>query len=364
MSTAPADPALRQFPCRQCGARLEFAPGTDHLKCPYCGHENPIEQTLEPVEELDYQAALAQLAQEAPRDAVARVKCQACAAEVDLPPNTVALACPYCGRPIVTEPAVSEVIRPRSLLPFAIARSDATDRFRRWIRSRWFAPTSVRTESTIDRSLTGLYLPAWTYDAEAITRYTGQRGDAYYVPVTVRVGNRTTTQMQRRVRWSSASGQVRNRFDDLLVLASRSLPPKLASTLEPWDLRALVPYREDYLAGFRAESAQVPIQQGFEMATVLMRPEIESSIRADIGGDEQRIDQVRSTYRDITFKHILLPVWLSTYRFRNKSYRFVVNARTGEVCGERPYSAWKIALAVLAGLILLAVIGYAIAQSQ
>ena len=31
------------------------------------------------------------------------------------------------------------------------------------------------------------------------------------------------------------------------------------------------------------------------------------------------------------FKHILLPLWLSAYHYRDQSYRFMVNARTGEV---------------------------------
>lgn len=365
MTTAPTDaPALREFPCRQCGARLEFAPGTESLKCPYCGHENPIERAPDPVAELDYARALAQLESAQPRQTVERVKCGACAAEVDLPPNIVSLTCPYCGRPIVTQPFTVDVFRPRALLPFAITREQATDRWRRWIASRWFAPTAVRRESAIERTLNGLYIPAWTFDAFARSRYTGERGEAYYVPVTVRVGNKTTTQMQRRIRWYPASGEVTNRFDDLLVLATRSLPPKLADSLAPWDLNDLTPYREDYLAGFRGESAQIPIQTGFEDATRQMQPAISAAVRADIGGDEQRVHDIRSTYSQVTFKHILLPVWLSTYRFRNKVYQFLVNARTGEVCGDRPYSAWKIALAVLAGLVVAGVIAAVVASQR
>jgi len=65
---------------------------------------------------------------------------------------------------------------------------------------------------------------------------------------------------------------------------------------------------------------------------------------------------VNARYYEITFKHILLPVWISAYRYRDKVYRFMVNARTGEVCGERPWSAWKIAGAVMLGLIVVAVI--------
>jgi hypothetical protein len=52
-------------------------------------------------------------------------------------------------------------------------------------------------------------------------------------------------------------------------------------------------------------------------------------------------------------------VWLSAYRYNNKVFQFIINARTGEVQGERPYSAGKITLAVIAGIIL-AIILYSV----
>jgi hypothetical protein len=85
-----------------------------------------------------------------------------------------------------------------------------------------------------------------------------------------------------------------------------------------------------------------------------MRPVIESTVRTDIGGDVQQISSLSTDYNDIKFKHILLPLWISAYRYNEKVYRFTVNARTGEVQGERPYSAWKIFFFVLT---ILAVIG-------
>ncbi len=45
---------------------------------------------------------------------------------------------------------------------------------------------------------------------------------------------------------------------------------------------------------------------------------------------------------------------MGAYRFQAKVYQVLVNARTGEVQGERPYSAVKIAL--LVALILLAAV--------
>jgi len=166
----------------------------------------------------------------------------------------------------------------------------------------------------------------------------------------------TRTRQVRHTRWTPVSGTVRNSFDDILVLASKSLPRRYVDSLDPWDLDSLVPYADEYLSGFRAESYQVSLAEGFEDAKGVMAAAIRESIRGDIGGDEQRIKSADTRYGKITFKHILLPVWMSAYRFRDRVFRILINARTGEVQGERPYSPWKIAGAVLLGLLIIAVI--------
>jgi len=155
------------------------------------------------------------------------------------------------------------------------------------------------------------------------------------------------------------SGQVQNNFDDILVIASHSLPKKYTERLEPWNLSQLVSYNDKYLSGFRSESYQVDVPTGLNEAKEKMTPTIRTTISRDIGGDEQRIVSMNTSYSDITFKHILLPIWISSYRFKDKVYRFLINGQTGEVQGERPYSAIKIILtvlvviAVIVGIILL-----------
>ncbi|MEM6904285.1 MAG: primosomal protein N' (replication factor Y) - superfamily II helicase, partial [Pseudomonadota bacterium] len=156
-------------------------------------------------------------------------------------------------------------------------------------------------------------------------------------------------------------------FDDVLVPASETMGPmgdRAQATGHGWELAALEPYRPEYLAGFRAEAPAVPLDQGFAAAKGAMESVLRRDIRFDIGGDEQRISHMTARFDRITFKHVLLPVWLAAYRWRNKPYRVVVNGRTGQVSGERPYSAWKIAIAVALGLIVAAGIGYLVALEQ
>lgn len=346
--------------CKDCGANLKFSPGTTHLKCEYCGAQNEIEtESHTNITENDFERFLDEKAHLEEKQEISTVKCDNCAASTTLPPNVTSSNCPYCDTPLVIKHAsTSTIIKPAYLLPFKIDRKKANEEFVKWAGSLWFAPNKLKEYAKhSSEKLNGLYMPYWTYDTATVTEYTGQRGEYYYVTETYTdsEGKRQTREV-RHTRWYGASGTVYNNFDDLLVISSRSLPEDLANELEPWDLNELTAYNDKFLSGFITESYQVDLKAGFEKAKERMRVPINQSVMSDIGGDEQRITSTDTAYNDITFKHILLPLWLSSYRYNDKVYRFLINARTGEVQGERPYSAIKIALFVLMILAIIAVI--------
>ena len=356
---APAAGA-HQFKCKQCGARLEFAPGTEAMACPYCAAKNEIAKSPEHVEELDFETALARAADAADTHEVLTVKCKECAAESTLPENVTSAPCPFCGSSLVTTAQSRKAVKPGAILPFKVTRDAGGASFRTWIAKLWFAPGDVKRLAELESSLSGVYVPYWTYDARTVTSYSGERGEAYYTTetymTTVNGKPEMRTRQVRHVRWYPAHGTVRNSFDDLLVRATNSLPTKYLDDLEPWDLEQLEPYRDEYLAGFRTDSYQLDLADGFGKAREMMEPEILSTIRSDIGGDEQRIHSWEARYLGVTFKHVLFPVWISAYRYRGKIFRVLVNARTGEVQGERPYSAAKIVGLVLAAIAAIAII--------
>jgi predicted RNA-binding Zn-ribbon protein involved in translation (DUF1610 family) len=364
---APVAPK-KQFPCKQCGAKLDFTPGTAVLKCPYCGSETAIPQSEEQIEELDFRDYLAKAASEQESQELQRVKCDKCGAETTMPPEVTASLCPFCGANLVLTCYSSRLLKPKALLSFKVTQTQAFGDFQRWINGLWFAPNDLKQYAQSEGKLIGVYTPYWTYDSDTTSYYRGARGDDYWDTETYTAYENgkavTRTRQVRRTRWHSASGTVWNSFDDILVVASKSLPRKYADRLEPWDLSNLVPYADEYLSGFRAESYQVGLAEGFDIARATIDEGIRESIRSDIGGDHQRIDSVKTSYDRITFKHILLPVWLSAYRYREKIFRILINARTGEVQGERPFSTWKIAAAVAVALIVVILIAILASNSR
>jgi DNA-directed RNA polymerase subunit RPC12/RpoP len=362
---APGAPA-KEFPCRQCGGTLDYRPGTSRLKCPHCGFENSIPQSEGEVRELDYRAFLAELAGREETHETLVVKCSSCGAETTLPPNTTAAACAFCGSNLVATARSHAAIKPKAILPFKVTREEALRGFERWVRGLWFAPGELFRYAQTEGRFTGLYVPYWTYDSETTTFYRGQRGDDYWVTQAyseMENGRMVTrTRQVRQTLWTPVQGTVWNSFDDVLVLATRSLPRSYTDRLEPWDLKDLVDYRDEYLSGFRSQSYQVSLEEGFAIARQIMEGTIRQSAQADIGGDHQQVLSMKTQYDTVTFKHVLLPVWTSAYRYRERVYRFLVNGRTGEVQGERPWSAMKIAILVVVLLALIATIAVLISQ--
>ena len=355
-----------RFPCETCGSDLRFDPGDERLICGHCGHTEPISHGAwsrsEAVAELDYVKALrAGLGNDEMVEAAVS-DCPNCGAKVEFDPAEHAAECPYCATPVVSDVGAMRQIRPRAVLPFMMEEEAARAAMTRWLGSLWFAPGGLMDYARKGRKMTGVYMPAWTFDADTKSDYQGQQGTVYYESRKVRRNGKTETVRVQKVRWRRVDGRVARFFDDVMVLASTALPERFRAGLKTWDLTRLEPYQPEYLAGFRAEAYTIELEPAFQEARAIMDRQILRDVKFDIGGDRQRVDDVRTRVSDVTFKHVLVPVWLAAYKYRGKSYRFVVNGQSGQVTGERPWSAWKIAFTLVTVAILAAVVGYVYAQ--
>ncbi|MFY4722880.1 hypothetical protein [Streptomyces sp. LaBMicrA B280] len=339
----------RAFQCEACGGVSEYAPGTYALRCPYCKHEQditpiPRQVTEHPIEEL------AELRRASAPSRVKVYTCPGCHAVTES--DTLSDKCQFCATPLVADAAGTERVVPEAVLPFGVSREEARDALAKWTKSRWFAPDELK-KVTEAETFRGSYLPHWTYDAQTFTEYSGQRGEHYWVEEEDSEGN---TRQVRHTRWHHASGTVERFFDDVLVPGSGQVPEKELDKLAPWPLEETVPYQEEYLAGFRTVRFDVEPETGLESAKARMAPVIRADCKRDIGGDEQRVHSMSTAYSGLTYKLVLLPVWFLTYLHAGKAWAVMVNARTGEVIGERPYSAAKITLASVGGALLIALV--------
>ena len=355
-----------RWPCEKCGADLRFSPGDTALRCDYCGHVQAIPAAPpardHALDELDLNVALQDGLAPADMQEVRVTPCPNCGAQVEFMGATNATECPFCATPVSIGTGTQRLIKPQALIPFALDERTAREAMVGWLGNLWFAPGGLVEYARKGRALSGIYVPYWTFDTATRSRYKGARGEHYYETrmVTVQVNGRPQQQQQQvqKTRWYAAAGWVSRRFDDVLVLASQSLPRRYTDNLAPWDLGALVPYTPDFMAGFTSEGYSVGLSDGKAIAREIMAAQIVHDVRADIGGDEQRVERVDTDWSAETFKHILLPIWMAAYKYNGKTYRFVVNGQTGRVQGERPWSAWKIAFAVIFGAILLGGIAY------
>lgn len=278
------------------------------------------------------------------------VQCVNCGAQTHMEQDVTSGRCAFCGSPVVAEGKSQKLIKPGGLLPFIVNKAQANALFRKWISGLWFAPGDL-VKRADQAGIDGAYIPCWTYNTGTETQYSGLRGDDYQEMETytefVNGHAETRTRTVTKTRWTPVSGTVRDRFQDVLVLASKSLPPQQANHLQPWDLGHVVPYADEYLSGMACQSYQIDLAQGFEEAKSLMQPTIHRTICRDIGGDHQTISSMASQYFDTLFRHLLLPLWISAYHYNGRTFRFLVNARSGAVRGERPYSALKITILIL-----------------
>lgn len=333
--------AAKKYSCDGCGALMLWDADANGLKCPFCGGTKGVER------DADYVAvehALEDVPEERLRhEAPKVVACDNCGATVQFAGQSVSTRCAFCGSEHVVE-RTGEVgrILPESVVPFAVSKDVAKSKWREWLGKGWFRPRRLKDLAT-GEALAGVYLPFWTYDTRTWSRWTAEAG--YYYYVTVRVGNQT--QQQRRVRWEFAAGQRNDFYNDVLVCSSKGVDEGMLSGTYPYRLPGAQPYRSEYLSGWAAEEYVLPLKDGWDRARRRVNDEEVNRCSNDVPGDTQRNLRVWTQHNDVTWKHLLLPLWIASYRWHEKTYRFMVNGQTGKVAGTAPISWVKVLVAVL-----------------
>lgn len=350
--------ALKKFHCPACGAEAHWNPAQRALVCPYCGTVSPgeLDANTGEIHEHDLVSALRQFAKEhrgwhAEKKSV---RCQSCQAISVFDPERVAQRCDFCGSAaLVPHEQTDAPIHPESLLPFKVEETTVRETVRRWYRSRWFAPNRLKSAAMTD-TVTGIYLPYWTFDAQAHADWTAESGYHYYTTETYTDANgQTKTRQVQHTRWEPSAGDVDHFFNDELVCASKGVDEDLLRQVEPFPTQQLIAYSPSYLAGWLAEQYQIDLIAAAQKSRARMDEKLEECCAAQVPGDTHRNLHVRTSYSNQTFKHVLAPVWLLTYRYGAKTFQVVVNGYTGKIAGKYPRSWVKILLLILS-IILVA----------
>lgn len=343
--------------CTACGASIEFNPSAGNLKCPYCDHETtislPESDSPTSAQEMDF-AKAEQTGNFNWGTEKKTVICKSCSAETIYDALQTADSCPYCGSNQVMETADVNALAPNGVCTFEITDKQAGENFQKWIKSGWFTPSEAKRSAKAD-SFQGVYIPYWTFDTKTSSRYSARYG----IDRTVKDkdGNERT-----ETDWYSTSGFYQEFIDDHLIMASTRYDRNMLDQLEPFNVLNNKVYRPEYVSGFLAERYSIGLKEGWNMARKEIQYHLESQISSKVRREHNadRVDSVSlsTTHEAITYKYLLVPIWLSSFRYKEKIYQFMVNGQTGKVSGNTPISALRVTIAVLITLMVLAIIWF------
>lgn len=345
-------------PCTNCGGEMRFDAKDQALRCANCGTVKAIATAQDRIVEtsltLDNFIHDAATGLDTPTHIYA---CNNCGAQTSVALDQVEAKCSFCGSASVNEQAFDQrTIRPFGLIPFKIVQKDAQARFKDWIGQGWFHPSKLKKLAEL-KELNGIYVPFWTFDADTYSRWTAESGYHYYVTVdyTDSNGNRQTRQEQR-TRWAYSSGDYSYQFDDVTVVASKGLQQGLVEWVYPYSLHTAVNYDPKFLLGWKSEVYAVDVKQGFGIASDIMDNHLRNNISRQVPGDTHRNLDIDTEKSNLTFKHLLLPLWVAAYQYNGKTYQVLVNGETGKITGNKPLDWLKITLLILVVLAVVAVV--------
>ncbi len=288
---------------------------------------------------------------------------------LNVEPNITSTKCSFCGSNQVLEQQVDpNLYQPESLVPFAVDDGRAHNLFRDWLGRGLFTPNDLKRTGG-GQKLRGVYLPFWTFDAHAESDWRAESGDYYYETEWVTV-----------TRDGKTGARAAAGAEDALVLDQR--PSHAAITTMCWSMPRAAsprtfcrksirttpsswwPYQPQYLSGWSAESYQVPLAEAWPIGRDIIYQHERSACDSEVPGDTHRNLSVSTQLSDLTFKHVLLPVWVASYRYHDKTFRFMINGQTGRVEGEKPISWIKVTIAVVLAMVIIGLLIYLFSRSQ
>lgn len=338
--------------CPSCGSNMIFDPESQMLYCEHCGTKRSFEQDLK-ASEIDLIAGFNCEKTDWNEKDVSVFKCDNCGAKVVLNADETAKICPFCGTAHVKKSEELAGLKPNAVLPFLFGADKASKYSETWAKKRIFAPKKFKKSLNSD-NVKGVYSPCFTFDSKTTSFYRGRIGKTY----TRTVGSGKNQHTETYTVWKNISGTYYDNFNDILVSAGSKINQKTVDKLSPYDTDSSKEYKENYLLGFMAYHYDKSIEDCWGTAKGKMDAAIRRSILSQYSYDTVDYLNVSTTHEAVTYKYVMIPVYVGNFNYKKKLYNFFVNGVSGKVSGKTPVSALRVLIAVGLGLAAAAGIAF------
>ena len=335
--------------CSACGSNMVFDPETQMLKCPHCESVSDFEKSNK-FQELDILSSFQSA--ETWKDESSVYRCENCGAVVVLNAGETATGCPYCSTSHVVKSTELAGLKPNAVYPFTVGKNLALEKAKAWAKSKFFAPSNFKKNLQHD-NFKGVYQPCFTFDSQTHSYYRARIGNRH----TRVVGSGKNRRTETYIVWRTISGEYIDFFDDVLINADTSYSQRTLNKIMPFDVRSAKVYDSEYLTGFMAKRSDRKIENCWDDAKSVMDSMIKTRVLSKYIYDVVDYFNVSTTHSNVTYKYVLLPVYLLNYRYKKKDYTVHVNGNTAKVVGKTPISALKVLLTVGVSIATAVLIG-------
>lgn len=325
--------------CKSCGSNLIFSPKHNALHCKNCGNLYNIE-TDSNFEIHHFETVISNVDNHHEwAEQNKMLKCKDCGAEIILDKYEYSSTCSYCGSSVVSKLEELPGLKPDAIIPFKFDGHDAMLRFNENIKKKWFIPNGFKKKVPTS-DITGTYIACFSFNANTTSAYSGVF--AYDESYEDFDGNTKT-----RTRYVTVSGLHTADFKNILVESNQHITDSELNNIRPFNFEETKAFNQDFLKGYIVEHYNEDANTCFDIAKAKMINQIKQSLLQK--HKCTRIEQINLDieYKNKSYSYYLLPVYLFIYKYKEKTYKTIMNGQNGKLGSNVPRSATKITLLTL-----------------